>query len=122
MEKPDLKGIKDKKVLAYIDYLETQLSIFTESPYVDSYLSIKKVIDKGNKQIADKDIDLFSDEGQKQYKSIQKFTNELNGLQEQMDIFRGKMNPAQVRELKARMEKDNLGLAEKMALKNGNGN
>ena len=116
MEKPSLKSVKDKLILEYIEYLEKQLKIFTESSYVNSYLSIKTIVDTGNKQIAEKVIDIFTPEGQKDHQSITKFGAQLQKYEEQMESFRAKMNPQQQRELDARIKENNLGTAEKIAL------
>jgi hypothetical protein len=116
MEKPSLAGVKDEKVLAYIDYLESELKIFTESPHVDSYLSIKRVIDSGNEQIAENKINLFTEKGQEDYKTIGKFTSELKKLEDHLEYLRLKMNPSQKKQLEAKVKEDSLGMAEKIAL------
>ena len=110
------KVIKEKSSLEYIEYLEAQLKMFTESPYADSYLSIKRFVDSGNKQIASKEIDLFTDEGQKDHKSISKFASQLKDLFAQMDFYRAKMNPSEQRRLDERLKESNLGVAERIAL------
>jgi hypothetical protein len=110
------KVIKEKSSLEYIEYLEAQLKMFTESPYADSYLSIKRFVDSGNKQIASKEIDLFTDEGQKDHKSISKFASQLKDLFAQMDFYRAKMNPSEQRRLDERLKENNLGVAERIAL------
>lgn len=122
MEKPNLKSIKEKSILSYIEYLEDQLKKYTESSYVDSYLSIKRIVDNGNLQISKREIDIFSDEGQKAHKSISNFVSQLKGYEDQMEYFRSKMNPAQQRELNAKLKEENLGTAEKIALSNGKRN
>ena len=110
------KTIKDKYCLEYIEYLEAQLKMFTESPNVESYMSIKRIVDAGNKQIAAREIDLFTDEGQKDHKAISKFASQLKEYESQMEFFRGKMNPQQMRILNEKMKEDNLGVAERIAL------
>lgn len=119
MERPQ---IKDKSALAYVEYLESQLKLYTESSLLGSYLSIKSLVDAGNEQIKQKskEIDIFTPEGQKAHQSISKFTSQLKAYEEQMEYFRGKMNPAQQRALREQEKMDKLGLAEKMAI-NGRG-
>lgn len=116
MDRP--KVIKDKSCLEYIEYLESQVKLFTESPYADSYLSIKRFIDSGNKQIGSKEIDLFTDEGQKDHKSISKFAAQLKDLFAQMEFYRAKMNPSEQRKLDEKIKEDSLGVAERIALQN----
>lgn len=113
MEKPT--SIKDKNALAYIDFLEEKLSTFTKSPYVNSYLSLKRMVDRGNQQLAesaDSEIDFDSDK----FKAISKFVSLQKGYIEQMDYYRTKMLPLDQRELDEQL-KQNAGIAEKVALK-----
>lgn len=125
MKKPELKNIKDKSVIEYIEYLESQLEKFTKNTYCDSYLSLKKIVDKGNQQISSIEIDILTDDGEKQYKSIAKFAAQLKEYGEQMEYFKSKMNPGEVDAIEGVLIKKTLdkkvGVAEKMALKNKDG-
>lgn len=114
MEKPI--NIKDKNALAYINYLESRLDIFIKSPYSNSYLALKKMVDRGNLQMekaGDADIDFESDK----YKSISKFALSQKEFLETLDDYRKKMSPLEQKDLDAQM-KDGAGIAEKVAMKN----
>lgn len=93
MEKPI---IKDKNALAYIDYLENKLRIYTDSPYTPSYISIKKIVDSINFQIQKIDINIESEDSDKQFKNITKFAAQLQDYSEQLDFFKSRMNPDDV--------------------------
>jgi len=109
MEKP---LIKDKSIQAYVSYLQEELDKFQKSPYVNSYLSIKKLIDKGNTTINDmatsKDFDFESDK----FKGIEKFLSKQKDYYEQMEYFRSKMAPNE----KKLIDGHSLGIAEQIAL------
>lgn len=51
MEKPNLKSLKDKSVIDYIEYLESELSIFKKSPNVESYLTVYNQVSSFNTQL-----------------------------------------------------------------------
>lgn len=89
MQRPDLKSIKNKDVLEYISYLEKQL----QTPYFNSYISIKKIIDNGNAQIAKVNLDILSPEGEAQFKLVTKFASSIGDLFSQMESLKGKMSP-----------------------------
>lgn len=117
MEKPT--NIKDRNALAFIQYLESKLETYTKSPYVNSYMSLKRLIDRGNQQLvesadAEEEIDFES----RKFKSMSEFISKQKGYMEQLEYYRLKMLPPEVRELEEQM-KQNAGIAEKVALKNG---
>lgn len=115
MQKPT--NIKDKNAIAYIQYLEERLAEFTGSPYKDSYLSIKKIVDRGNKQLIDastKEIDFDSAE----FKAVSNFIKLQKGYLEQMDFFKSKISPEEARKIEQENQNRSLGLAEKIAIKN----
>jgi len=120
MERP--KGIKDKAALEYISYLESELSKYTSSSYKDSYLALKKILDKGNKKLvevseSDSDIDFDGAD----FKAISKFLLIQKDYHAQLDYYRGKMNPEEFIRAEKQLMTSNIGLAEKMALKDKNG-
>lgn len=117
MEKPT--NIKDKNVLAFINHLEAKLEAYTKSPYVNSYMSLKRMVDRGNLQLeqsADSDIDFDSDK----FKAVSKFVSLQKDYLEQMDYYRTKMIPLEQRQIDEEM-KGNAGIAEKVAMKTQNG-
>ena len=89
MTRPDLKKVKDKPVLDYIEYLENQL----KTPYAESFMSLKRMVDKGNKQLTTFDIDIFTPEGEIQFRQASKFSSQLKTWFEEMDFFKSKMSP-----------------------------
>ncbi len=92
MEKP-IK-IKDKDALAYIEYLEKKLQIYTDSPYTQTYITIKKIVDSINNQIQIIDINIDSDDSAKTMKKITESAKQLEEYVETLDSLRAKMNPA----------------------------
>lgn len=108
MERPI---IKDKAVSAYVDYLEHKLSGFERSPYLNSYLALKKMLDKGNEQLislASVEIDFEGDA----FKGASKFMSLQRDYSDQMDYFRSKMTATE----REAVDTSNLGIAEKLAL------
>ena len=110
------KNLKD--ALVRISELETELSIFKESPLVNSYLSTLTFINKIDKQIKDKDIDIFNAENKPIFEMAHKYQTEKIPYLEQLEWLRNKMSPEQQKEANEKIKHDNLGIAEKIALKN----
>lgn len=118
MEKPDT--IKDKSALAYIEYLENKLELFTKSPYTNSYIALKRMVDRGNLQLeqaGNEDIDFDSDK----FKAISKFALQQKDFLDQLDYFRSKMTPPEQKVLDEQM-KQGAGIAEKVAMKHNGTN
>lgn len=121
MVRPDLTKIKNKSVresvLSYIESLEAQF----KSPYFESFLTLKKIVDSGNKQVGDSEFDIFSDDGKAKLKKASDFSSKLSGLLSDMDDMKSKMNPDDLGRLDDVIEKlsvgSKVGLAEKMAQK-----
>lgn len=103
MEKPT--KIKDKDALAYIEFLENKLRIYTESPYTPSYISIKKIVDGINNQIQKIDINIDSEASEKQFIKITKFATQLDASVKTLDSFKAKMNPKDVEIADAEVKK-----------------
>jgi hypothetical protein len=126
MNKPDLSKIKDKSVLEYIAHLESKLNNYEGTIYSSSYLALKKIVDKGNEQIKNIEIDILTDEGEKQYKLVSKFASQLKEYGEQLEFFRSKMTPDEIKEADTVIIKQSLGkkvgLAEQIALKDNGRN
>lgn len=114
MQKPT--NIKDKNAIAYIEYLEDRLKEFIGSPYKDSYLAIKNIIDRGNSQLtaaSKKEIDFDSAE----FKAVSGFLKNQKGYLEQMEFLKSKMSPEEARKLEQENQQRSLGFAEKIALR-----
>lgn len=125
MERPSLKGLKDKSIVEYIESLENQLKVYNDSPYVASYLNLKRIVDQGNEQMGTIKIDILTDDGQKNYKAISKFALQLQEYGEQMEFFKSKMTSKEVEIVDGLVVKKSLGqkvgVAEQMALKEKDG-
>lgn len=93
MERPSLKNIKDKNVLEYIDHLEGQL----KTPYYDAFMSLKMMVDEGNRQLKSIKFDVFSPDGEAKFKQAAKFSSQLKEWFAQMEYFKSKMNPEEQR-------------------------
>lgn len=123
MNKPDLSKVKDKSVLEYIAQLESKLNNYESSVYSASYLTLKKIVDKGNDQIKNIEFDILTEEGEKQYKLVAKFIKELQEYSDQLDSFKSKMSPAEIKQVDVDrvITKQSLGkkvgFAEQIALK-----
>ena len=102
MEKPI---IKDKNALAYINYLESKLKIYTDSSYTQTYISIKKIVDSINSQIQKIDINIDSEDSTKIMKKITESAKQLEDYVATLDSLRAKMNPADVEAANAEVKK-----------------
>ena len=94
MEKP--VKIKDKDALAYIEFLESKLKIYTDSPYSQTYITIKKIVDSINNQIQKIDINIDAEDSGKTMKKVTESAEQLGGYIKTLDSLQAKMNPAEV--------------------------
>ncbi len=121
MERPKLTGLKDKSILEYIESLEAQL----KTPYAEAFLSLKKMVDRGNAQVKGAEMDIFSPEGETKFKQAAKFSSQLKDWYSEMEYFKSKMSPEELEMddgviAKKSLEKK-VGVAEKMALNKQDG-
>jgi len=121
MQKPNLKNTP-KEVQEYIGYLEKNLSQFTDSPYLNSYLACWHTIENWNSQLQGKSIDIFNTEEKPKFEMAHKYLTEMKPYIEQLEYLRKLMTPEQQKELSEKIKMENVGLAEKLALKNGKPN
>lgn len=105
----------NKEVNAYMDYLEEKLKRFTESPYCDPYITLKMVVDSGNKKIRGLEIDFESENAEVTMNAIEKFATKQKTWAEQLEFFKNKMSPMERKDVIAKMEEE-AGTAERMAL------
>ena len=103
-----------------IEELEKELRIFKESPYVDSYITIKKQLDNFNSQLSAKMIDLFAEKEDKSFDKTKWYFEKILDLNKTLDALRALMTPDQQADLKAKEKLEGLSVAEKIAL-NGSG-
>jgi len=97
MEKPNLKSVKDKEVIAYIEHLENLLEKFLNSPYANSYISTKKILDDWNKQLAEHRINIFDNEDVKKFAMVKTVLKEQKFYTEQIEYYKSKMTAAEVK-------------------------
>lgn len=105
----------NKEVNAYMDYLEGKLKKFVESPYCDPYITLKMVVDSGNKKIRALDIDFESENADVVMGAIEKFATKQKVWAEQLEFFKNKMTPMERKDVEAKMEEE-AGTAERIAL------
>jgi hypothetical protein len=110
-----------KDALLRIDELEGQLKIYTESPFVESYISTLTFINSTDKNIIDKVDDMMTVDNKVIFEMAHKYQTEKIPYFEQLDWLRKKMSPEQVEELEnkvneIRVKKQRIGTAEKMAM------
>ena len=129
MERPI--SIKDKEAIKYIEYLENELQRFKSSPYVKTYLTIYNQLADFNDQltITTKQVngetvnlgrvDLFSETTDKSFDRIKWYFEHILELNKNLDELRKLMTPLEQKELNKQLELKNLGVAERIALKNG---
>lgn len=117
------KTLKDAIVI--IDELKVKLKKFTESPFVNTYITIKNQIDSFNEQLTISDeqvtrtytitkngvledhsstiekgvIDLFADKDSKEFDRAWKYLNECVDLNKKLDELRTLMTPDQIKEV-----------------------
>lgn len=135
MERPT---VKDAKILAYVEYLELELKKFTDSPYVNTYITIKNQLDSFNEQLTIQNvreveiptegggtrfidvtpgkIDLFADKDAKEFDRSWKYMLEAVDMNKKLDELRKLMLPSQQKELEEKQKMENLGIAEKIAM------
>jgi len=115
--------IKDEDVLAYIDFLEAELRVFTESPLIQAYLSTLNFLNKIDAQIIEREIDIFAEKSKPQFEMAHKFLTEKQAYLEQLEYLRAAMTPEKQKQLRKELELDSLPMPERMALiKSQNGN
>jgi len=119
MTKPNLKYVP-KEIEQYIEFLEEELEKFLSSPYLDSYRACMNTIQSWNRQLTAQEIDIFNVEDKPKFEMAHKYLTEQKPYIEQLEYLRSLMNPMQQREIMKNIENKKLGIAEKIALKNGN--
>ncbi len=127
-------SIKDKSAQEYIEYLEKKIAQYENSPYHKSYvilldqyndmidqLRIKHEMEydqvqKKEVEVVKGRIDIFGSKNDKEFGL--KFFQESFDLLQQLDKFRSKMTPEERRLADEAQKTKNIGIAEKLAMKN----
>jgi hypothetical protein len=115
MNKPK---IKDKEVLSYVEYLESRLKLYEESPYFESYQSVRKQLDNFNHQLLINPIDLFAESTDKSFDRTKWYFDKILELNTTLDNLRKLMTPEDQAKLEESKKIEGLSVAEKLALNN----
>lgn len=106
-----------KDAIKRIEQLEIELAVFNNSPLKESYLSTLNFLNRINKQIIEKEIDIFADGTKDTFGMCHKFMSEKQAYINNLESMRKAMTPDQQKELAKDIEFQNLGVAERMAIK-----
>lgn len=115
MKKPE---IKDKEAQSYVKYLEQRIKLFEESPYFESYTSVRKQLDNFNKQLLNTPIDLFAESTDKSFDRTKWYFDKILDLNKTLDELRKMMTPEDQVRLDKEKKIEGLSVAEKLALQN----
>lgn len=131
MERPI---IKNPKVLAFVELIESELKKFTDSPYSESYLTIYNQLSSFNNQlqigeeetIIDSEgisvqirkgfVDLFAESTDKSFDRTKWYFENILDLNKTLDELKKLMTPEQRKEIEEKIKMDGLGIAEKLAI------
>lgn len=119
MERPSIKA---GPVLDYVEYLEKKIELYEKSPYSSSYLACKKTIDRWNNQLLDTEISILEAEQKPMFDMAHKYLTEQKPYIDQLEYLRGKMSPEDKKAADEIQKTENLGIAEKLAVKNNGRN
>lgn len=115
IEKP---VIKDKAVQEYVQQLEARLKKYEESPYFESYRSVRKQLDNFNHQLLNNPIDLFAESTDKSFDRTKWYFDKIMDLNTTLDNLRKLMTPEDEAKLQEMKKIEGLSVAEKLALNN----
>lgn len=119
MEKP-LK--LPKEALPYIEFLESELKKFTESPYSGSFLAISIQQDDFNNQLQTKSIDLFADKESKEFDRAKWYMENILDISNTRAELYKKLTPEETKEADSKLseirikKKQRIGIAEQLAV------
>lgn len=119
MERPtSLKG----EALKYTKYLEEKLKTYETSPYFETYKTVEMQLKSFNKQLTINEngkgkIDLFAEKDDKSFDRMKWYFDKVLDLNKNLQELRRMMTPNQQKELAKEAELNNLGFAERMAIK-----
>lgn len=112
MLRPDLKSIKDKSILAYIEHLEKSVSQIENNSRYKTFIALRKQVDNWNEQITIKEevemiipgsgekikvkpgfVDLFADKDTKDFDRVFKYIMEADGIEDNLQKMFDKLKP-----------------------------
>ncbi len=132
----DRPKIKEKDVLAYVEYLEQQLEVFLQSPFKATYITLKSQIDSFNEQLTigipetksieiegkphelvwtPGKIDLFADKNAKEFDRAYKYLGDCGSFANTLAELQKKLTPEERKDIEAKLEAA-APLAERIAL------
>lgn len=105
------------EIRLYIESLEAELKIFQQSPHYTTYLTIFNQIESFNEQLTEQKIDLFAGGEAKEFDRSWKYMLEATEMLKHLDELRKLMTPEQQAEAQKEVMLKNIGMAEKIAMK-----
>lgn len=112
MDRPDLKPVKDKNILAYIEFLESIQELITKNSRLRTYIALRQQVDSWNDQITIKEevtmtvpgteesvkvrpgfVDLFADKDTKDFDRVFKYITEADGIEDRLQKMFEKLTP-----------------------------
>jgi hypothetical protein len=113
------QNIKD--IIKENEQLKLELAKFKESPYLTAFNANRKFMEDNCQTIENNTLDYSDSENKPIWEVRHKFLTEIQPYLENDEFLRNKMSPEQLKEANEKIKHDNLGIAEKIALKNKNG-
>lgn len=110
--------IKDKSIASYVEQLEKKIRQYEESPYFESYKSVRKQLDNFNVQLLNTPIDLFAESTDKSFDRTKWYFDKILELNKTLDELRKLMTPEEQARLQEAKKVEGLSVAEKLALSN----
>ncbi len=112
MEKPNLKSVKDKEVLAYIEYLEKQTAILTTNSRAKTYVALRNQVNSWVEQLTIREakmphpedpnkvidvtlgyVDLFGNKDEKEFDRVWKFMEGADEMEDRLQKMYDKLLP-----------------------------
>lgn len=81
------------------EHLKELLKIYEESPFESSYIACKSTIENFNKQLSEKEINIFDIEDKPKFEMAHKYLTEIDGYLASLDKIRSRMNPEIAKDL-----------------------
>ncbi len=112
MERPELKSIKDDKIIQYIEYLEKICVLIQQNSRAKTYIALRQQVDNWNEQITIRDgklpnpknpkemlnvtlgyVDLFADKDTKDFDRVFKYITEADAIEDKLQKMFEKLLP-----------------------------
>jgi hypothetical protein len=118
MERPDLKSVKDHKILKYIEHLEAATDILLNNSRAKTFVTLRKQVDSWNEQLQIRDeqrpnpedpeqmitvkagyVDLFADKDSKEFDRVWKYIDGADDLEDKLFKMHEKLTPKEKEEV-----------------------